>query len=104
MMCFKHKITLLENKSVSELEANWQEVRQIYANIKPLCDTRLVTLENVEFGSIISAEYYDFYIRYTQDINIYMRLSFRQNIFEIKRIINHNFSNKFLSIIALQIQ
>lgn len=102
-MRLKHKITLLKNAINNELEEDWQIAREIYANITPLCDTRLVTLENVEFGSIVSAEYYVFYVRYLTDININMRLSFRQNTFEIKRIINHNFSNKFLSIIALQI-
>lgn len=102
-MRLKHKITLLQNITGNELEENWQTSREIYANVTPLCNTRLVTLENVEFGSIVSAEYYVFYVRYLIDININMRLSFRQNIFEIKRIINHNFSNQFLSIIALQI-
>ena len=102
-MRLKHKITLLQNVTGNELVEDWQIIKEIYANVTPLCDTRLVTLENVEFGSIVSAEYYVFYVRYLKDINLNLRLSFRQNIFEIKRIINHNFSNKFLSIIALQI-
>lgn len=102
-MRLKHKITLLQNITGNELQEDWQIIKEIYANIKPLCDTRLVTLENVEFGSIVSAEYYVFYVRYSQDINLNIRLSFGQNTFEIKRIINHNFANKFLSIIALQI-
>lgn len=102
-MRLKHKITLLQNITGNELQEDWQRLKEIYASITPLCDTKLVTLENVEFGSIVSAEYYVFYIRYLSDINLCMRLSFRQNTFEIKRIINHNFANKFLSIIALQI-
>lgn len=102
-MRLKHQITLLQNVTGNELQEDWQVLKEIYANVTPLCDSRLVTLENVEFGSIVSAEYYVFYVRYLEDINLNIRLSFRKNIFEIKRIINHNFSNKFLSIIALQI-
>lgn len=102
-MHLKHKITLLKNTTTNELEEKWETAKEIYANVKPLCDTRLVTLENVEFGSIVSAEYYVFYVRYLEDVNLNMRLSFCQKTFDIKRIINHNFANKFLSIIALQI-
>lgn len=103
-MRFKHKIDILVNIAKSEITGpKWEKTKEIYADISQLCDNRFISLENLSFGDVLSEEYYIFHIRYLEEIDSCMRIKFGEKIFEIKRIINKNFSNKILSIIALEI-
>ena len=103
-MQFKHRIELLKNQTESAIEAaNWQMQRSIFANVNQLCDNKFISLENINFGDVISEEYYLFRIRFTEQVTSDMRIKFNDKIFEIKRIINKNFANKILLIIALEI-
>lgn len=103
-MKFKHKINILQNKANSEIAPEkWNKISETYADISPLCDSRFISLESMEFGNVISEEYYVFHIRFMDNIQSTMRIEHDKKIFEIKRIINKGFNNRITSIIALRI-
>lgn len=103
-MKFKHKATVIANQAKSDIEnENWQTVLEIYVKGEPLCDSRMISLENINFGNILSEEYYLFHTRYVDKIKVNMRIKFDGNIYEIKRLINQNFANRILKIITLKI-
>ena len=84
-----HKITFLKNLSTDEIsEAKWEEFQVSFAEVKPVCDNRFVSLEGLSFGNVITEEYFLFRTRFIKNINIEMRISFHGKLFEVKRIIN----------------
>jgi len=99
-----HKIIFLENIAESELEeANWQEVHTSFAEVKPVCDNRFISLENIQFGNVITEGYFIFRSRFIKGIHAGMRIEFGARIFEIKRIIDEGERGRMLSIIGLEI-
>ena len=100
----RHKITFLENDSLSEINSSkWHKIIEVFAEIKPVCDSKFISLHGLQFGNIITAEYYTFKIRFTSKINKEMRINFNNRIFEIQRVLNTDERNKMLIIIALGI-
>jgi len=51
----------------------------------------------------VTEGYFLFKIRALQDINLKMRIQFKERFFEIKRIIDSDESGRMLKIIALEI-
>lgn len=101
---FQHRIKFLENFANSEIEQDrWQEKFSAYAEIKPFSDDRFISIEHLNFGHVITEGYYIFKIRFIENINIKMRILFRNRYFEIKRIVNVSEKNKFLNVIGLEI-
>ena len=99
-----HKIIFLKNIANSEIdEPNWQQVTESFAQVKPVCDSRFVLLEGMQFGNVITEEYFLFTTRFIKDIDKTMRISFHDQIFEIKRIVDEDSKGRMLSIIALKI-
>ena len=53
---FAHKISIQRNGADNELaEAAWEEFVTCFAQVKPVCDNKFVSLEGVAFGDIILA-------------------------------------------------
>jgi head-tail adaptor len=101
---FRHKIVILENISISDIEMSlWQEKYILYAEIKAISDEKLQLSENIEFGHVISSEYFIFKTRFCDNIITKMRILFNKRLFEIKRITNIYERNKFLKIIGAEI-
>lgn len=101
---FRHQIKFLENIILEPMEEDkWIEKFTAYAEIKPLCDSKFLALENINFGHVITEGYFLFKIRFVKNITTKMRISFKEREFEIKRIIDVEEKNKFLNIIALEI-
>ncbi len=101
---FFHKVEILENMAKLEIEtADWQKKYEIYVDIKPIYETSLTEISGMNFGHILSEEYYLFTTRFNKDINNKMRIKFGNKLYEIKRVINEKIRNKTLKIIALQI-
>ena len=101
---FAHKISILANKAVDELdEDKWEEFLTCFSEIKPVCDNKFVSLEGVSFGDVITEEYFHFRIRYIKGITKEMRVLFHGRVFEIKRVINDQEKDRMLSIIALEV-
>lgn len=99
-----HQIKFLENQRRSEIEdENWLETITTFAEIIPLSDTSFKTIENFNFGHVMTESYYIFRIRYNQRINNNMRISYNKKNFEIKRIINVDEKNIAMQIIVLEI-
>lgn len=107
---FTHKIIFLEKVSNSEIEqSDWQEKLSIFAHVRPLHDHSLYYVENIEkFELAISKDYLLFKIRF--DFRIYeneqvnnMRIVYGKNLFEIKKISNHQEQKKIINIIGLKI-
>lgn len=99
-----HKIHFLINTEISEIKAaNWQKSIETFAQIEPVCDNRFISLESMQFGNVISEEYFLFTLRFINKINKDMRIDFHGKIFEIKRIVNEDQRGKILKIIALEI-
>lgn len=100
----KHHIAFLENTSASELgEAEWIERCQTFAEIKPLFDSKVGSLESFDFGHVVTEGYFMFKIRALHEINVRMRISFKGRLFEIKRIVDAHEQGRMLQIIALEI-
>jgi len=101
---FRHQIKFLENITTDTIEEDrWVEKFTTYAEIKPLCDSKFLALENISFGHVITEGYFLFKIRFIKNITTKMRILFKEREFEIKRIINVEEKSKFLNIIALEI-
>lgn len=100
-----HKVFFLQNVQNNESEdEKWEEVIEAFAEVNPICDNRFIAIEGLQFGHVISEDYYLFKIRYTENLDINMRIKFKDRIFEIKRILNIRERCKMLHIIALQIR
>ena len=99
-----HKIHFLQNMQHDEAEKEqWEEVGEAFAEVNPICDNRFIAIEGLQFGHVISEDYYLFKIRYLDGLDINMRVKFKDRMFEIKRILNIKERSKILHIIALQI-
>lgn len=99
-----HKIIFLKNVTNSEIdEPKWEQVIETYAQVKPVCDNRFILLEGMQFGNVITEEYFLFATRFIKEINKNMRISFHEQIFEIKRIIDEDSKGRMLVIVALKI-
>lgn len=99
-----HKIIFLRNSSNSEIEeSKWEVVLETFAEIRPVCDNRFILLEGMQFGNVITEEYFLFKTRFIKDIDKSMRINFHDQIFEIKRIIDEDAKGRMLSIVALKI-
>lgn len=99
----KHRISILENISINEIEERWEEKDITFAAIKPLYNNKVDSIENFSFGHMVTEEYFLFKIRWLLNIDNKMRIKFKKRIFEIKRIIDVTESSKWLQIIALEI-
>lgn len=99
-----HKVYFLKNIQHDESEEEkWVEVMYAFAEVNPICDSRPIAIEGLQFGHVISEDYYLFKVRYLDGLNINMRIKFKGRMFEIKRILNIKERSKILHIIALQI-
>ena len=99
-----HKIIFLKNLAKNEIsEAKWEEFQVSFAEAKPVCDNKFISLEGLAFGNVITEEYFLFRTRFIKNINKEMRISFYGKLFEIKRIINEEEKGRMLSIIGLEV-
>ena len=99
-----HNISFLENLAESASEDHdWREKYNCFAEISPLTDCKYLSIEGISFGNLITEEYYLFKIRYVEGLNKTFRISFRNKLYSIKRIINIKETDKILSIIAHEI-
>jgi head-tail adaptor len=99
-----HKIIFLKNIVESEIEEpKWIQVIETFAEVKPVCDNRFILLEGMQFGNIITEEYFLFKTRFIRGLDKTMRISFHDQIFEIKRIIDEDSKGRMLSTVALKI-
>jgi hypothetical protein len=64
---------------------------------------KYMLIEGLNFGNLITEDYYLFKIRYMDGLTKALRISFRRKLYSIKRIINIGEKNRFLNIIALEI-
>ncbi|MFQ3887148.1 MAG: hypothetical protein AB8U88_06435 [Rickettsia conorii subsp. raoultii] len=66
---FQHQIKFLKNIAGEEMEEDrWVEKLTSYDEIKPLCDSKFLALENISFGHIITEGYFLFKIRFIKNI------------------------------------
>ena len=99
-----HNINFLENVAdSSSADPVWQEKYNCFTEIIPLSDCKYMLIEGMNFGNLITEEYYLFKIRYMDGLTKALRISFRRKLYSIKRIINIGEKNRFLNIIALEI-
>ncbi len=100
----KHKIICLENINQEELGGEvWREKYTTFAEIKPLYDNKVGSLENFSFGHVVTEGYFMFRIRALPGVTSKMRIKFHDRLFEIKRIIDIDERGRILKIIALEV-
>lgn len=100
----KHQISVMENVNLQDLgEEIWQEKYKTFAEIKPLYDNNVGSIESFSFGHIVTEGYFMFKIRALHGITSKMRIKFHDRLFEIKRIIDIEEKNFVLKIIALEV-
>jgi SPP1 family predicted phage head-tail adaptor len=99
-----HNITFLENITESEIgEAVWQDKYNCFAEIIPLSECQYMNIEGLNFGNLITEEYYLFKIRYIEGLTKKMRISSRGRLYTIKRLVNLSGRDRMLNIIAHEI-
>jgi len=100
----KHRISLLENTNAEALGAEaWREKYTTFAEINALYDSKVGSLENFDFGHIVTEGYFLFKIRALEGVNIKMRIGFKERFFEIKRVLDLCEEGRVLKIVALEI-
>lgn len=100
----KHPINFLVNDNKDEYaEENWQIWQSCFAAIIPLYDHKISSLENFDFGHVVTEGYFIFKIRSLKDVSLAMRIKFENRCFQIKRIIDLHESKQVMKIIALEI-
>ena len=98
-----HEIIFMEINSTVFEEEKWEVKFSDFAEILPICDAKFETIENFNFGHVMTEAYFLFKMRFCLKINNKMRILFNERKFEIKRIINIGEQNRYLNIIALEI-
>jgi head-tail adaptor len=100
----RHRIIILENTNQADLgQELWQERYSTFAQIKPIYDSKVGSLENFDFGHVVTEGYFMFKIRALPDLNSKMRISFKNRLFDIKRIIDIDERGRLFKIIASEI-
>lgn len=100
----KHRITIIENVNQEELGGEiWREKYTTFAEIKPLYDSKVGSVENFSFGHVVTEGYFMFKIRALLGVTSKMRIRFHERLFEIKRIIDVDERGRILKIIALEV-
>ena len=99
----KHVIDIFVNLSNKDTVEDWQKQYTTYASIEQINERSVQNSESGNFGHVIIASYFIFTIRYLQDIKIGMRVLFRQQLYILEKIVNENYDNRFLKLIAKEI-
>lgn len=100
----RHKIEIIYNSSISELEPeNWVSMQEAYAEIAAITETNIHEFDDINFGHLMSEEYFIITMRFLKNISSKMRIKFGDRLFAIKRIVNPYQLNNILKIIALEI-
>lgn len=102
---FRHYISILSENATSSFqqENKWEVKYNIFAEIKALQGSSVNEIDRLSFGNIVTEEYFLFKIRFLPDLDNNMRISFKNRLFSIKRIINFYEQNKILEIVTLAI-
>lgn len=104
MIKFTHRINFLQNIATHAIENdNWQFMFYSYADVVPICEARAGEVAGLNFGNVITEEYFLFRTRFHPDINKNHRISFDNELYEIKRIVNLRDSQRSMNIIAFKI-
>lgn len=98
-----HEIVFMELNSAVFEEEKWEIKFRGFAEILPICDAKFETIEDFNFGHVMTEAYFLFKMRFCVEINNKMRIVFKKRKFEVKRIINIDEQNRYLNIIALEI-
>ena len=99
-----HRIVFLVNRAPNAIaDPVWEEFCVSFAEVKPICDNRFVSLEGVDFGNLITEEYFLFKTRFIKNLNKEMRKIFHDRNFEIKLIIDQDEKGRMLNIVALEV-
>ena len=76
---------------------------QTFAEVKPLFDSKIGSLESFDFGHVITEGYFMFKMRALHDITNKMRIEFKGRLFDIKRIVDKTEQSRMLQVIVLEI-
>ncbi len=99
-----HSVVFLVNVNKNEMQdQDWQEIYTTFADVKPLYETGHIVQDKYAFGNVLSEAFCVFRIRFTEKVNVKMRILYKRRMFEIKKIINQDEESKILKIIALEL-
>jgi head-tail adaptor len=98
------KIAILKNTSKDNLEEDWHECYEVFARLHNFYDHQIKNIEGVSFGHIMPANYLIFNIRFIEDLKVDMRIKCSNKYYSIQKIININQANKFINLIALELE
>ena len=101
-MNLRHKVHFYINTNIIDRDP-WELYYSAFADIVALHPQSIGTVENFNFGHIITNSFFIITIRKFKEIKASMRIKFEGTFFEIKKI-NESFDNrKFLKLIVLEI-
>lgn len=96
----KHKIIILSRESQ---EREWKNLYSCFASVKDCAEENLSLHENIDFGSVISKNYKIIRMRFLKNISKTMRIKFKDQLYEILKIINEKDQDKITQILISQI-
>jgi hypothetical protein len=103
-MNLRHPIEFLQNiKTNPTDEDRWETCYRSFADISYLHPYNLSLVENSNFGHILTTSLLIATVRWTDNLQLNMRIKFDGKIFEIKKIIEDFDSRKFIKLIILEI-
>lgn len=81
---------------------NWHDHQKVWANALAIGNQQPTNLEFFKYMQIIYSNPFLFTIRYLREINFSMRIIYKNDIFNIKRIINYKEQDIYSQIITQQ--
>jgi hypothetical protein len=103
-MNLRHPIEFLKNIKINPTdEDRWEICCRSFADISYLHPYNLSLVENTNFGHILTMSLLIATVRWTDNLQLDMRIKFDGKIFEIKKIIEDFDSRKFIKLIILEI-
>lgn len=81
----------------------WQNISKSWAHVESLFNKRQLGHEIAIAKEVISANFYQFTVRFSNKLNGKMRLIWRQRKFEITKIIDTDSKKQFMQLITQEI-
>lgn len=99
-----HKIDFIKNQSESEVDDDvWEVVVTQFSSVSNLNMSQYSYFDELKTGHLNEMDFYKVKTRFNPLINKNMRMKLGDEFFDIKKIINKNFKNQYLIIIANKI-
>lgn len=99
----RERVTLqsrqLTDAGDGQFNESWSDLATVWAAVEPV-ESRLLTVETMAQEQLRSAPMYRITMRYREDVNADMRISYRGRVFNIRSVTSPQERREFLQILA----